>query len=163
MMANFIDPGPIEFDAVIQGDSSGTWVEVPFDLKTTYGKGNLVPIIATFAGRVTYQGSLAKMGGLCALLLIRSDVRAQLGDPQPGESIHVRIDLDAAPRVVTLPDDVAALVAADPMAVATWEQLSTTNRREYARWIEDAKRPEPRQRRVDETMARLTRGEKLRP
>jgi hypothetical protein len=162
MMVKLIDPGPIEFDAVIQGDSSGTWVEVPFDLKTTYGKGNLVPIIATFAGRVTYQGSLAKMGGPCALLLIRSDVRAQLGDPQPGESIRVRIDLDAAPRVVTLPDDVAALVEANPAAAATWERLSTTNRREYARWIEDAKRPETRQRRVEETVARLARGEKLR-
>ena len=104
-MVSLIDPGPIEFDAVIQADGSGgTWVDVPFDLKATYGKGNLVPIIATFAGRVKYQGSLAKMGGDCAMLLIRSDVRAQLGDPQPGESIHVRIDLDAAPRVVTLPD-----------------------------------------------------------
>lgn len=162
-MANLIDPGPIEFDAVIQGGDGGTWVDVPFDLKSTWGKGNLVPIIATFAGRVTYQGSLAKMGGPFAALLIRSDVREQLGDPQPGDSIHVRIDLDAAPRVVTLPDDVAALVEAEPMAAATWEQLSTTNRREYARWIDEAKRPETRQRRVEETMARLTRGEKLRP
>lgn len=162
-MVTLIDPGPIEFDAVVQAEGGGTWVDVPFDLKATYGKGNLVPIVATFDGRVRYQGSLAKMGGPTAMLLIRSDVRAQLGDPKPGESIHVRIDLDAAPRVVTLPEDVAALVEANPTAMATWESLSTTNRREYARWIEDAKRPETRQRRVEETVARLARGEKLRP
>ena len=162
-MVELIDPGPIEFDAVVQGDGRGAWVDIPFDLKTTYGKGNLVPIVATFAPGVTYQGSLAKMGGSCAMLLLRSDIRVQLGDPQPGDPIHVRIDLDSAPRVVTLPDDVAALVDANPKAAATWQGLSPTHRREYARWIEDAKRPETRQRRVDETVARLAHGEKLRP
>jgi len=163
MMAGLIDPGPIEFDAVVQGDGTGAWVDVPFDLKETYGKGNLVPIIATFDGRVSYQGSLAKMGGPCAMLLLRNDIRAQLGDPQPGDAIHVRIDLDSAPRIVTLPDDVAALVTANPDAAAYWETLSPSNRREYATWIAEAKRPETRQRRVEETVARLARGEKLRP
>lgn len=163
-MTKLIDPGPIEFDAVVQGDGNGgTWVDVPYDLKETYGKGNLVPIVATFAHKVTYQGSLAKMGGPSAMLLLRSDIRAQLGDPQPGDPMHVRIELDSAPRVVTLPEDVAALVADNPEATAYWETLSVTNRREYARWIEDAKRAETRQRRVEETVARLARGEKLRP
>ena len=97
------------------------------------------------------------------MLLLRNDIRAQLGDPQPGDAIHVRIDLDSAPRIVTLPDDVAALVTSHPDAAAYWETLSPSNRREYARWIEEAKRPETRQRRVQETVARLARGEKLRP
>lgn len=161
-MVELIDPGPIEFDAVLQGDGGGTWVEVPFDLKKTYGKGNLVPIIATFAEGVTYQGSLAKMGGPCALLLLRSDIREQLGNPKAGDTIHVRLELDSAPRVVTLPEDVAALVDANPDAAAQWERLSPSHRREYARWIEEAKRPETRQRRVEETVARLARGEKFR-
>lgn len=163
-MTKLIDPGPIEFDAVVQGDSNGgTWVDVPFDLKETYGKGNLVPIVATFAHSVSYQGVLAMMGGPQAMLLLRSDIRAQLGEPKPGDPMHVRIDLDSAPRVVALPEDVAALVEDNPEAAAFWETLSAGNRREYARWIEDAKRPETRQRRVEETVARLARGEKRRP
>ena len=163
-MTTLIDPGPIEFDAVVQGDGNGaTWVDVPFDLKETYGKGNLVPIVATFAHKVTYQGILAKMGGPHPMLLLRSDIRAQLGEPKPGDPMHVRIELDSAPRVVTLPEDVAALVEDNPEAAAFWEKLSPGNRREYANWIADAKRPETRQRRVEETAARLARGEKLRP
>lgn len=161
-MVKLIDPGPIEFDAVMQGDGGGTWVEAPFDLKTTYGKGNLVPIAATFNGTATYQGTLAMMGGAWPMLLVRSDVRAQLGEPRPGDSLHVRLALDSAPRIVTLPEDVAELVEANPDAAATWESLSPSRRKEYAIWIAEAKRPETRQRRVEETVARLARGEKLR-
>jgi hypothetical protein len=159
-MTELIDPGPIEFDAVLQGDGQGAWVDVPFDLKATYGKGNLVPIVATYAPGVSYQGSLAKMGGEYAALLVRSDVRKQLGDPQPGDLIHVRLELDSAPRIVTLPEDAAERVAADSEAAAFWETLSPSNRRNYTQWIEEAKKPETRQRRIDETVARLARREK---
>lgn len=161
-MSGLIDPGPIEWEGVIQSnDSGGAWVDVPFDLKETYGKGNLVPIVATFDQKVTYQGSLAKMGGEYAILLLRSDVRAELG-VEPGDTVHVRLELDTAPRVVELPEDVAALVAANPDAAATWERLAPSQRREYVTWIEEAKRPETRQRRVEQTIAKLAQGEKLR-
>lgn len=160
-MATLIDPGPIEFEAEVQGEGGGTWVDVPVDLKQTYGKGNLVPIVATFNGTVPYQGILAMMGGTHPMLLIRSDVRAQLG-VSVGDRVQVRIELDSEPREVSLPDDVAALVEANPEAAAGWEALSPGNRREYARWIEEAKRPETRQRRVEETVRKLAAGEKLR-
>ena len=160
-VAALIDPGPIEFEADVQGEGGGTWVDVPLDLKQTYGKGNLVPINATFNGTVPYQGVLAMMGGACPMLLIRSDVREKLG-VQIGDRVQVRIELDTAPRVVNLPDDVAAMVDANPAAAATWEKLAPSHRREYARWIEEAKRPETRQRRAEETVRKLAEGEKLR-
>jgi hypothetical protein len=160
-MAALIDPGPIEFEAELQGEGGGTWVDVPVDLKTTFGKGNLVPIVATFNGTVPYQGILAMMGGAHPMLLVRSDVREELG-VQVGDRLQVRIALDTAPREVNLPEDVAELVDANSDAAATWEALSPGNRREYARWIEDAKRPETRQRRVEEMVRKLAAGEKLR-
>lgn len=95
------------------------------------------------------------------MLLIRSDVREKLG-VQIGDRVQVRIELDTAPRVVNLPDDVAAMVEANPAAAATWEKLAPSHRREYARWIEEAKRPETRQRRAEETVRKLAEGEKLR-
>lgn len=160
-MTGLIDPGPIEFDAEIQGEGGGAWVDVPFGLKETYGKGNLVPIVATFDDTVRYRGILAMMGGASPMLLLRSDVRGELG-VQVGDRVHVRLELDTAPQVVELPGDVAALVDANPAAAATWESLSPSRRKEYVQWIEEAKRPETRQRRVEETVAKLSRGEKLR-
>lgn len=160
-MSALIDPGPIEFEAEVLGEGGGTWVDVPLDLKQTYGKGNLVPINATFNGTVPYQGILAMMGGAYPMLLIRSDVRDQLG-VHVGDRVQVRIELDTSPRTVTLPDDAMTHMDASPAAMATWEKLSPGNQREYARWIEDAKRPETRQRRIEETVRKLAAGEKLR-
>ena len=69
------DPGPIRFKAVIQRNTgvanSSAWIEFPYDLKETYGVGNLVPFKATFDGQVKYRGSLAKMGGTGAMILLR--------------------------------------------------------------------------------------------
>lgn len=160
-MTELIDPGPIEFDAEVLGEGGGTWVDVPLDLKQTFGKGNLVPIVATFNGTVPYQGILAMMGGEWPMLLVRSDVREQLG-VEIGDRVQVRIELDTSPRTVTLPDDAKTLVEANPAAAANWEALSPGHQRNYARWIDSAKRPETRQRRIEETVRKLAAGEKLR-
>ena len=50
------------FDAVIQKvpDLNGAYVEIPFDVKETFGKGR-VPVHATFDGE-PYDGQLVKMG-----------------------------------------------------------------------------------------------------
>jgi uncharacterized protein YdeI (YjbR/CyaY-like superfamily) len=47
---------------------------------------------------------------------------------------------------------------------AAWEsfsRLAPSHRREYVRWIEDAKKEETRRRRIAEAVSRLERGEKL--
>ncbi len=76
-----INPGPLEWDTTIQWDPDSPmdtgWVEVPFDLKATFGKGNMVPVVATFDGSVTYRGIISKMPFACVIL--RKDVRAALG------------------------------------------------------------------------------------
>lgn len=158
-----IDPGPLEFTGTLErSDSTGAACFVPFphDLKATYGKGNLVPIRATFDGRVEYRGSLANMGGDCAVLLVRKDVLAQLGKGH-GEPILVRVALDTSPREVTMTEDARRAIDADSTAAATWAKLSYSHRREYALWIEDAKRPETRQRRIAKMVEMLALGKRL--
>src|SRR4051794_26631866 len=107
-MADLINPGPIEFTAVIEREesvvNSSAWISFPLDLKETYGKGNLVPVKAVFDDKVQYQGSLAKMGGRDACLILRKDVRAELGK-QPGDKVKVRIEPDMAKRKWPLPND----------------------------------------------------------
>ncbi len=80
-----------EFDAEIKKgpDIDGTYVEIPFDVKETFGKGR-VSVNATFDG-VPYQGSLIKMGTPSHIIGIRKDIRLQMGK-QPGDTIHVTIE-----------------------------------------------------------------------
>ncbi len=80
-----------EFDAKIKKvpDIDGAYVEIPFDVKATFGKGR-VPVNAIFDG-VPYQGSLVRMGTPCHIIGIRKDIRGQIGK-QPGDMIHVTIE-----------------------------------------------------------------------
>ena len=78
------------FDAVIQKvpDQNGAYVEIPFDVKETFGKGR-VPVHATFDGE-PYDGQLVKMGTPCHIIGIRRDIRAKIGK-QPGDTVHVTL------------------------------------------------------------------------
>lgn len=158
-----IDPGPIRFRATLQrSDASGAacWVDFPHDLKATFGKGNLVPVVAVYDGRVTYRGSLAMMGGPRAMLLCRKDVLAQLGKG-PGDEVEVEVVLDTAPREVTLSEEAQTALAADPVASAAWARLAPSHRREYAQWIAEAKRQETRASRIGKMLTMLAEGRRL--
>ena len=58
------------------------------------------------------------------------------------------IELDRAPREVEVPGALATALAADPQAAAAFDRLAFTHRKEFARWIVEAKRDETRQRRA---------------
>ncbi|MGY3751057.1 DUF1905 domain-containing protein [Vagococcus acidifermentans] len=79
-----------EFDAKIMKvpDKDGAYVEIPFDVKETFGKGR-VPVHATFDGE-PYDGQLVRMKTPCHIIGIRKDIRAKIGK-QPGDTIHVTI------------------------------------------------------------------------
>ena len=79
-----------EFDAEIKKvpDIDGAYIEIPFDVKATFGKGR-VPVTATFDG-VPYQGSLVRMKTPCHILGILKDIRRQIGK-QSGDIVHVTI------------------------------------------------------------------------
>lgn len=68
---------------------------------------------------------------------------------------------DAAPRTVEVPEALARALAADPKAQATFENLAFTHRKEYARWIAEAKREETRERRVQRALNMIREGKTI--
>jgi uncharacterized protein YdeI (YjbR/CyaY-like superfamily) len=77
---------------------------------------------------------------------------------QAGDQAEVTIELDRMPREVQVPEALAAALAADPQAAASFEQMAFTHRKEYARWIAEAKRAETRQRRVAQALEMIRPG-----
>ncbi|MBV9098411.1 MAG: YdeI/OmpD-associated family protein [Frankiaceae bacterium] len=69
----------------------------------------------------------------------------------------------AGPATAEVPADLAAAVAADPQATATWEILTKQNRYAVIWRVEQAKRPDTRQRRIEQFVAMLARGETVHP
>jgi uncharacterized protein YdeI (YjbR/CyaY-like superfamily) len=60
-----------------------------------------------------------------------------------------------------LPSYIARAFKENLKAWAAFNRLAPSHRREYVRWIHSAKRPETRERRVEESIALLARGQKL--
>ncbi|MFE1343144.1 YdeI family protein [Streptomyces sp. NPDC058757] len=68
-----------------------------------------------------------------------------------------------SPRTATVPDDLAAALAAEPAAAAFFATLGGSQRFAVLYRVQDAKRPGTRARRIEEFVAMLARGEKPRP
>ncbi|MFJ4753666.1 YdeI family protein [Streptomyces sp. NPDC088763] len=66
-------------------------------------------------------------------------------------------------RTATVPDDLAAALAAEPAAAEFFEALDRQNRYAILYRVQDAKKPETRARRIEKFVAMLAKGEKLHP
>jgi uncharacterized protein YdeI (YjbR/CyaY-like superfamily) len=74
-----------------------------------------------------------------------------------GDGLDVEITVDTEPRTVTVSADLGAALAAEPALHAAWDEFAFTHQREHAEAIEDAKKPETRQRRVEKAIE-MVRG-----
>ena len=73
--------------------------------------------------------------------------RAELG-VEIGQEVDVVVAVDAAPREIETPAELAEILDGDAALRAAWDALAPSHRKEHARAVADAKRPETRQRRV---------------
>ncbi len=76
------------------------------------------------------------------------------GEPVPKRPTSER------PAIV-VPGDLAAALDRSPAARAVFDNYAYTHRKEYVRWIEEAKRPETRARRVEKSVDMLLEKKKL--
>jgi len=113
------------------------------------------PVVATVNG-YTWRTTVTPMRGEFLLGLNR-EVRER-ARVNPGDSVKVEIGLDDAPREVDVTEPLATALDGDPVAGAAFKALAYTHRKEFARWIEDAKREETRQRRVEQALEMLCAG-----
>jgi len=131
----------------------GTLVPVPKDVVASLGLKGMPKVRATIAG-IPYRGSLMPMGDGTYCLGVLKSIQAQAGVGQ-GDSIDIELELDIAPRNVAVPQDLQTELARDRNAAAAWDALSYTDRKEIARSLEEARKPETRERRLGAALERL--------
>jgi uncharacterized protein YdeI (YjbR/CyaY-like superfamily) len=74
------------------------------------------------------------------------------------DRIQVVLELDAEPRVVPEPADLAAALDKNPEARSAFDRLPFGLKRKHVKAIEDAKSPDTRQRRVFKLVADLSQS-----
>ena len=133
---------------------TATMFRVPFDLKEAFGRGR-PPVAITIRGH-TWRTTPGVYDGV-GHVVVNRNVKAATGI-DAGDRVRVEMALDTAPRTVRVPTDLLKALAGEREAKAAFEKMSLTHRREYVEWIEEAKRPETRARRVTSTVERVRQG-----
>ena len=137
---------------VLSAQGGGHAVVVPKDVAATF-PSKRPPVLAHING-VEYRSRLMIYGGQCYLGL-RKDLLRQL-DVRAGDHVEIELAEDQEERVVVEPPELTAALADNPAAAAAYQRLPFTHRNEYARWIDEGKKPETRAERVAKTIKRLT-------
>jgi len=127
-----------------------TGITIPFDVEKVFG-AKRVPVKAT-VNKAVYRGSIVRMGGRY-MLGIPKAFRDEAGIAA-GDNIVITLEPDTAPREVTVPTDLAKAIKKAGVSAA-WDKLSYTHRKEQARAVEEAKRPETRAKRIEKTIEML--------
>jgi hypothetical protein len=144
------------FTAKIEpGPGGGAFVVFPYDVEKEFGAKDRVPVKATFDG-VPYAGSLMRCGAQQHMLGILKSIRQQTGK-QLGDRIEVAIWKDEQERTVEVPAALATLMNKHGVR-EFFDSLSYTNRKEYCRWITDAKKEETRTQRLNKSIDMLRKG-----
>jgi hypothetical protein len=145
-----------KFNARIEkGDGGGAYVFFPFDVQTEFGTKGRVPVKATFDG-VPYTGSLIKYGSPQHMLGVLKAIRGQIGK-DVGDTVEVEVWKDEEDRAVKIAGEFERLLKKEGL-LSVFDKLSYTHRKEYCRWIMEAKKQETRVRRLERAAEMLKKG-----
>jgi bacteriocin resistance YdeI/OmpD-like protein/uncharacterized protein DUF1905 len=140
---------------ILLNGKTATGIEVPADVLEQLGSGRKPPVKITLHD-FTYRTTVATVDGRF-MVPVSGEVRSAAG-VAAGDTLEVGIELDTAPREVTVPDELAASLRKDPAAARKFESLSYSRRKAYADSIAGAKTEETRTRRLEKTLAELRQG-----
>ncbi len=135
----------------------GACVFFPYDVQKEFGTLGRVPVKVKFDG-VPYTGTMIRYGAPQHMLPMLKAIREQIGK-QPGDMVDVEVEKDETERTVEIPPAFAAILKSEKL-LAGFEKLSYTHRKEYVRWITEAKKEETRERRMAKAVELLKAGVK---
>jgi hypothetical protein len=142
-----------KFTAKIEaGPGGGAFVLFPYDTVKEFATKGTVPVNATFDG-ISYSGSLMTCGRPFHMLGLLKAIRQQTGKG-PGDTVEVVVWKDEKVRTVEVPAQFEKLLKKEGL-LPFFEELSYTHRKEYCRWITEAKKEETRSRRLEKAIEML--------
>jgi Bacteriocin-protection, YdeI or OmpD-Associated/Domain of unknown function (DUF1905) len=151
------EPAAVTFETTLSTTGNNTGIEVPDEVIDQLGAGRRPPVAVDLNGH-QYRSTVAVMGGR-HLVSVSAAVRAATG-LSGGDPIRVTLTVADTPREVDVPDDLAAALAADPLARAFFDGLSNSLQRYHVDQVAGAKTAETRQRRIDKAVALFLEGRK---
>lgn len=130
----------------------GTYVVFPYDTVKEFGTKGKVPVKATFDG-IRYTGSLIKYGNPQHMLHVPKAIREEISK-SVGDVLDVVVWKDDEERNLEVPAELAQVMKKEGL-LPFFDSLSFTHRKEYCRWISEAKKEETRAKRLQKAVVMM--------
>jgi hypothetical protein len=140
---------------IVQSGKNTTGIQVPDEVVEALGSGKRPAVKVTVNG-YSYRSTVASMSGVF-MVSLSAEHRAGAG-VGGGDEVEVDLELDSAPREVTVPPELVAALDAEPAARATFDGLSYSNKSWHVLQVTGAKTEETRQRRIARSVETLKQG-----
>lgn len=140
---------------IVQSGKNTTGIQVSDEIVEALGSGKRPAVKVTVNG-YSYRSTVASMGGVF-MVSLSAEHRAGAG-VGGGDEVEVDLELDSAPREVTVPPELVAALDAEPAARATFDGLSYSNKSWHVLQVTGAKTEETRQRRIARSVEALKQG-----
>ncbi len=141
------------FDTVLaERGPSGLWPHLllPPAASLWLGKRGLVNVIVNVNG-LSFQRTARPDGQGGHFILFNADMRERTGI-EAGDRVRVGLAVDHAPRTVDPPGELELALRDHTAARAAFSAMPPSDRRAYVDFIEAARRPEMRERRVQQAL-----------
>ena len=138
-----------------QSGKTTTGIQVPEQVIEALGSGKRPAVKVTING-YSYRSTVAVLGGRY-MVGVSAEHRAGAG-VAGGDEVDVDIELNTAPREVSVAADLAAALDAEPAARRTFDGLAYSNKSWHVLQVEGAKTDETRRRRIARSVDILKQG-----
>jgi bifunctional DNA-binding transcriptional regulator/antitoxin component of YhaV-PrlF toxin-antitoxin module len=130
--------------------SEATSITIPFDVEKVFG-AKRVPVKVSIGG-AKYRSTVVRMGG--KYMMVIPKVFRDAAGIKAGDEITVMIERDTEKRTVEIPKDLADKLKENNLT-DVFSKLSYTHQKEYVNAVNEAKKPETRNRRIEKTIEQL--------
>ena len=138
--------------------ASWTFLIVPKKASAKLPSRSMTSVEGTING-VSFQATLEPDGNGGHWLKVSRKLRESAG-AEAGDVVALEIAPAAVEPEPKVPADLRRVLAAAPKAQALWANITPIARRDWIHWIDSAKQPETRVRRIDNTCAMLASGKR---
>lgn len=144
------------FQTTIKKSGTRALIEIPFDPNEVWGEKQRHAVTGSING-CKVRGSLELAGDMYFLSL--GAVWRRDNGLDVGATVQVILSPEG-PQAENISADISGALGSSPEASAFFHSLATFYRRNYIKWIESAKRPETRTKRIAEMIELLKAGQR---
>jgi Bacteriocin-protection, YdeI or OmpD-Associated/Domain of unknown function (DUF1905) len=146
---------------LVRPEGVGTWTfaPIPLDIAQETGIKARLRVKGRIDG-VPFAGTLLPGGSGRHFVVVKKEIRDRLGK-SAGDGVRIQMDVDLSPAGVVIPDDLTRALTRSSAARSGFEGMAPSHKKAYVEWIEEAKKPATRTKRIAKALMMIAAGKQL--